>query len=82
MGDLKDMQGFDPDDKDNNNLMMDQSIIVGDGPDGQKDDGYVPPQNLLGDIDADEGPNTTRERSGTLALDAGQDFGVVSDEQI
>ena len=85
LGDLKDMQGFDPSDGDN--LLMDQSIVVGgDGPDlggapalGEisAGAGYTPPQNLLGDIDAEEdkdGFNSTRERSGTLALDAAADL--------
>lgn len=51
LGDLKDMQGFDPSDGDN--LLMDQSIIVhNDGPDAGGDEiggdaGYQPPQNLL-----------------------------------
>lgn len=76
MGDLKDMQGFDPEDADNKNILMNQSIVQGDAEEAKDGDnaGYKPPQNLLGDIDVDDGPNTTRERSGTLAADNANDL--------
>lgn len=69
--------------------MMDQSIVVGDGAgDGgdEKDEGYKPPQNLLGDIDDDDGADVKRQRSGTLALNAAEDLmganNAASTEQI
>lgn len=71
MGDLKDMQGFDPGMGDNN-VIMNQSIDQGK-PEDKKDDkkesllGNKKPvsQNMLGDLDEDDdkGP---RERSGTF----------------
>lgn len=67
------MQGFDPGNAGDKDMLMNRSIVVEDKDDAEGDV-KKPAENLLGDIDEDEGPNTTRERSGTLAMDTAADL--------